>query len=48
LATDGVTDAISDEELATIVKKNGRVETIVEEVLLKVDRKPKLYKMTRA
>ena len=44
LATDGVTDAISDEELAAIVKKNGRVETIVEEVLLKVDRKPKLYK----
>jgi serine/threonine protein phosphatase PrpC len=44
LATDGVTDAVSDEELAATIRKVGDVKTIVDEVFSKVDRKPRLYK----
>lgn len=44
LATDGVTDAISDKELATIVQENKDLKDIVDEVFLRVDEKPRLYK----
>lgn len=44
LATDGVTDAVSDEEIASIIRRNADVEKIVDEVFLRAESKPRLYK----
>lgn len=49
LATDGITNILSEEEILSTLKENKKVEEIVEKIVLKARKKPKkLYKDDRS
>lgn len=48
LATDGITNVLSEEEIFSTIKENKKVEEIVEKMVLKARKKSKLYKDDRS
>ncbi|MEM5829259.1 MAG: serine/threonine-protein phosphatase [Candidatus Aenigmatarchaeota archaeon] len=43
LATDGITDVLSEEEIVEVLKKQSELEKIVDEIIQKAEKKPSFY-----